>query len=114
MTEDRAEKRRFPRLPSENTVLVKKLGTGPLEEFAKTRVVGLGGCSFASDTALEPEARIEMYIAVSGKVVMALARVADLRTGEDGKTLVGVEFLEISPEDREVLERLLAASASGA
>ncbi len=107
-----AEQRRFPRIPSENTVLVKKTGDGAEEGFAKTKVMGLGGCSFVTDTALAPEERVEVYIAVSGKVVIALGRVAWTAPRPDGQLEVGIEFQEITEEDRRVVETLFAPSTA--
>lgn len=101
-----AEQRRFPRIPSENTVLVKSAGDGAEEGFAKTTVMGLGGCSFVTDTPLQAEERVEVYIAVHGKVVVALGRVAWTAERPDGKREAGVEFLEITEEDRRVVEDL--------
>lgn len=103
-----AEQRRFPRIPSENTVLVKKTGEGAEEGFAKTIVMGLGGCSFVTDTPLDPEERVEVFIAVSGKVVVALGRVAWTSERPDGRLDVGFEFQEITEEDRLVVEGLFA------
>ncbi len=106
-----AEQRRFPRIPSENTVLVKRAGEGAEEGFAKTTVMGLGGCSFVTDTALDPEERVEVYIAVSGKVVVALGRVVWTAPRLDGRLDVGIEFQEITEEDRRVVEALFAPAS---
>lgn len=100
------EQRRFPRIPSENTVLVKSAGEGAEEGFARTTVMGLGGCSFVTDTPLQPEERVEVYIAVRGKVVVALGRVVWTAEREDGRREAGIEFLEITDEDRQVVEDL--------
>lgn len=105
------EKRRFPRIPSENTVLVKRTGDGGDEGFAKTTVMGLGGCSFVTETPLEPEERVEVFVAVSGKVVVALGRVAWTAVRPDGRLEVGIEFLEITEEDRQVVEGLFLSPA---
>ncbi len=103
-----AEQRRFPRIPSENTVLVKRAGEGAEESFAKTAVMGLGGCSFVTDTPLSPGERVDIYIAVSGKVVIALGRVVWAAQRPDGRLEVGIEFQEITEEDRRVVEGLFA------
>lgn len=109
-----AEQRRFPRIPSENTVLVKKAGDGAEEGFAKTTVMGLGGCSFVTDTPLAAEERVEVYIAVSGKVVVALGRVVWTSDRPGDQRDVGIEFLEITDEDRRVVEGLFAPPAQDA
>lgn len=107
-----AELRRFPRIPAENTVLVKKIGDRAEEGFAKTKVMGLGGCCFVTDTLFAPEEHVEIFIAVSGKVVVALGRVVWTADRPDGRHDVGVEFQEISDEDRRVVEGLFAPPGS--
>lgn len=103
-----AEQRRFPRIPSENTVLVKRVGEDTEEGFAKTTVMGLGGCSFVTDTPLAADERVDVFIAVSGKVVVALGRVVWVTPRPDGRLDAGIEFVEITEEDRRVVEGLFA------
>ncbi|MDW7711939.1 MAG: PilZ domain-containing protein [Deferrisomatales bacterium] len=103
---DPGAKRRFPRIPSENAVLIKKLGPEESEGFAKTRVVGLGGCMFVSDERLGVDSCLDLLISVRGRVVKTRGRVAyEVDTG-GGELEVGVEFLEISPHDRAILQEL--------
>ncbi|GAB4261278.1 MAG: hypothetical protein Kow0092_10700 [Deferrisomatales bacterium] len=106
MTEHYSVKRRFPRIPSENAVLVKKLGPEAVEGFAKTRVVGLGGCMFVSDEPLGVGAYLDLLISVRGRVVKSLGRVVYERPKSAETIEVGVEFIQISPDDREVIESL--------
>src|ERR1700712_1696148 len=44
--------RRFPRTPAEHAVMVRLLGGPRFEGFAKTRVIGLGGCMFVNRESL--------------------------------------------------------------
>lgn len=106
MPEQPPNKRRFPRISSEHTVLVKKLGPEVTETFVKTRQVGLGGCMFINEAPLEAGTIIEMLISVNLRVVTALARVVYEIPNADGGSQIGVEFVEISPADREVIEGL--------
>jgi len=110
MPEDYPEKRRFPRISSDNPVLVTKLGPETLERFARTRVVGLGGCMFVADASYGVGSAVEMLISVKGQVVRARARVAWESPTPDGKTEVGVEFLAIDDVDRRTLEQLFVTS----
>lgn len=103
---DPSVKRRFPRIPSENAVLVKKLGPADMEGFAKTRVVGLGGCMFVSDEPLGVDAYLDLLISVRGRVVKTRGRVVYEIPREGDEVEVGVEFLEISPHDRDIIEEL--------
>ncbi len=99
-------KRRFPRIPSENAVLIKKLGFEELEGFAKTRVVGLGGCMFVSDEPFGVDAYLDLLISVRGRVVKTRGRVAYEIDKGGGEWEVGGEFLDISPPDRTILQAL--------
>ena len=108
MPEKFAEKRRFPRIPAEHTVLVKKLGGEAVEEFGKTRVVGLGGCCFTSDAPIGIGSAIEVLISVGGRVVKARGKVIYEKFREEAKLEVGMEFVTIDPRDRQILESLLS------
>jgi|YNPNPStandDraft_1061719.scaffolds.fasta_scaffold04000_4 c-di-GMP-binding flagellar brake protein YcgR len=99
-------KRRFPRVPSEHAVLVKKLAPEVHEDFARTRVMGLGGCMFVSSEPLGVGSPVEILISVKDQVIKAQARVVWENPTEAGTVEIGVEFLHISPEDRAAIERL--------
>jgi c-di-GMP-binding flagellar brake protein YcgR len=101
------ESRRFPRMPSQNAVLVKETSEGGGEAFVPTRTLSYGGCSFLSQVALEPKSILELLISVDHRVITARATVVYSRLGEDSRYEVGVEFLEVNPKDREVLAGLL-------
>jgi len=106
VSEEYREKRRFPRIPAEHAVLVKKLGTDETEEFAKTRSVGLGGCMFHSDAALGLGSGVELLISVRGGVVKVHARVVYEIPKDDGGVQVGVEFLRMATGDLKLLQTL--------
>jgi hypothetical protein len=106
--DEEQSRRRFPRIPSANAVLVKKVGEEGLEGFAKTRTIGMGGCGFRSEERLEPGSVLELLISVSRSVLRSKARVVYEKCLDDGAWEVGVEFLELDPEDRKVLEKLLS------
>ncbi len=97
--------RRFPRIPSENPVFVKKLDDENVGAFGKTQEVGLGGCMFTNDEVLGPGSVLMMFISVQGRVLEAKVRVVYERPKGD-KFEVGVEFLEMDPVEKNVLERL--------
>ena len=101
--------RRFPRVPAEHAVLVRLLGGPRFEGFAKTRVIGLGGCMFVNRESLGYGSLMELLISVSGRVIRADARVAyEVPKGKEHQ--VGVEFLRLAPSDRELLSSLIARS----
>jgi hypothetical protein len=105
MPETYANQRRFPRIPSENPVFVKKLQDDTVGAFSKTREVGLGGCMFISDEAWGSGTLLNMFISVQGRVLEAKARVVYERP-HGPQFDMGVEFIEIDPVERVVLERL--------
>lgn len=106
--------RRFPRIGSENAVLVKKIAPDRAEGFVKTRVVGLGGCMFVTDELLGVGALVELLIAVSGRIVKASGRVVYEIPKESQTIEVGIEFLELEDSDRKVIEGLFSSPTSEA
>ncbi len=107
MSEPYAVQRKFPRIPSENAVLVRKLGPEAVEGFAKTRVVGLGGCMFVSDEPVGVDSYLDILISVRGRVVKAQGKVVYERPTRGQEFEVGVEFVGITPHDREIIEGLI-------
>jgi len=107
MEQQSQSRRRFPRVPSENVVLFQKLETGSEEELAKTKVVGLGGCMFVSETPVSNGSLIELLISVAGKVVKTW-------TKEEApqEFHVGVEFVKLSQGDRHILSKLFGERSS--
>ncbi|HVS01984.1 MAG TPA: PilZ domain-containing protein [Thermoanaerobaculia bacterium] len=99
--------RRFPRIPATLTVLVTRLRDRPQDSFGRTHTMGGGGCGFITAEPLEEGAFIEMMISVRPHAIQATARVAYQHDRDDGLYEVGVEFLELSPGDRKLLDGLL-------
>lgn len=92
MGDEHGGRRKFPRIPSENPVLVNRLGDEALEAVTKTRVVGLGGCMFASPEPFGMGSLLQMLVTVEGAVVDCLARVV-YELDRDSHFEIGVEFL---------------------
>jgi c-di-GMP-binding flagellar brake protein YcgR len=89
------EDRRFPRLPSHLSVLVRNVEEGGVEELAHTTAIALGGCSFVSNEQVAKGARLEILIALENDVIKAQARAVYDRPLDDGRREVGVEFLDL-------------------
>ena len=102
-----SNQRRFPRIPAHNVVLVTKVEGEELDSFVKTSSVGMGGCGFVSDKRLGVGSVIELMISVRPRVVKAQGRVVHENPRDDGKTLIGIEFIDLDPADRQVIEQLL-------
>ena len=105
MMEEQVKRRRYPRIPSENAVLVKMLGSEVSEGFAKTFSVGLGGCMFLNTESIGVGAYLDLLISVRGTVAKAMAKVV-YELPDDNGYQVGVEFIQISDADRRLLEIL--------
>ena len=103
------DQRRFPRLASSLAVLATRLGEPPREELGRTRVVGLGGCSFLSRERFEVGSALELLITLGRDVIRSRVRVVYENPAEDGWE-VGVEFLELSPADRQRLASIFDGS----
>jgi hypothetical protein len=95
---------------AENVVLVRRLEGDPVEGFTKTRVMGLGGCMLISDEPLGVESPLEVLLSFAGRVVRTRGRVAYENPNGFEEYEVGVEFLELDPDDREYLRRFLAGA----
>jgi c-di-GMP-binding flagellar brake protein YcgR len=104
LDESNEKRRRFPRIASENVVLVRDGAAADAERLGKTRALGLGGCSFVTDHPPRIGAFIELLLSLGGRVVTTRSRVIyEIASGD--RREIGVEFLEIDRADREHLER---------
>jgi hypothetical protein len=105
-------RRRFPRIHSENAVFVKKLGSESEEGFAKTRSLGPGGCMFVNPEPLGVGSVIEIPIHTRDHVIQAVGRVVyEKENGRSGYE-VGLEFGAISLEDQKLLHKLFGAQGT--
>src|SRR5947209_19791712 len=87
--------RRFPRLASHHSLLVKKLGAEALEEFGHTTTIARGGCCFIAAESLGTGATLDLLMTVDHEVLHTRARVVYERPSDDGQLEVGVEFLNL-------------------
>ena len=100
--------RRFPRIPTTSTVLVAQVDGREVDQFARTRTVGLGGCGFVYPEALANGTIVELMIATRPVAIKTLARAVYARPLPDGTGFeIGVEFLALAPEHKRALEDLL-------
>ncbi|HSK76354.1 MAG TPA: PilZ domain-containing protein [Thermoanaerobaculia bacterium] len=103
-----AKSRRFTRVKAEHAVMVRLLGTQRFEEFARTRILGPGGCMFVSEESLGFGSLMELSIALQGRVLKTDSRVVYEISKSPTEHQVGVEFLRIAPADRAFLESFIA------
>jgi c-di-GMP-binding flagellar brake protein YcgR len=111
MAEEPRAFRRFPRIPAEDAVLVRRLGAEGPEVMAVTRSVSSGGCMFVHQERLGVGTSVELLISVPGRVIKAQGRIVWENERASGEVEIGVEFLRITPEDRRALEATIATEA---
>jgi len=109
-----AETRRFPRASCQHSALVRLLGDRRSEEFARTQVLGLGGCQLVAEDGLGDGSEMELLIALGGRVVKTDARVVYQRRRSDQRHEIGVEFLQLTPADRDLIGWAVALARSEA
>ncbi|MBI5441268.1 MAG: PilZ domain-containing protein [Deltaproteobacteria bacterium] len=106
MAQDYVVRRRYARIASQNPILVRKLGDCEPDGFARTQVMGLGGCMFVSAISWGVGTFVEMLLSVRGKLAKLQARIVYEQPREDLTFEIGVEFVEIPSLDRNVIENL--------
>ena len=98
--------RRFPRITTQTSVLVRKLGGNIRGELSTTLVMGKGGCSFINAQPQGAGSELYLSILVGLDVVEARVRVVYDRPQEDGTFEIGVEFLEVAKRDEPLLNTI--------
>jgi PilZ domain len=104
---DFLNKRRFPRIPSQHALLVRRLADESSEALARTETMGGGGCMFVHEGPLGIGSHVELLISVRGTVVKAGGHVAWESARDDGRYEIGVAFSEVSEQDQGIIEALL-------
>ena len=107
MPEPASNRRRFPRLPLYNPVLVKTFGGASEESLVRIRSVSLGGCKFLHGESLGKGALLDLLISLGETVIEAKGQVVYEIPREDGTVEIGVEFLEVPEADRATLAAAL-------
>jgi len=100
------QRRRYPRIPSKNAVLVRKLGPEAVEDLGKTRTVGLGGCGLTSEESFGVGSLVEVLISIERRVVKAQAEVAYEKEAF-GCFDIGLKFRHLHEDDAAALRQLL-------
>jgi hypothetical protein len=101
-------RRRFPRVSSDNAVLVMRQGDGGREHFGKLHSLGAGGCGFTTEERLGVGATLGLLIAFPQGTARAGARVVYERPSVRSPGVeVGVEFTSLSVNDRALITGVL-------
>lgn len=107
---DQAEHRRYPRFPAKHTALLRTIDA-EAEGFGRTNVVSIGGCGVLTREEIPPGVAVELLMTIDRRVVQVVGRTVYARPVEDGRTEIGVEFLDVADEDVELLRDTLESSA---
>lgn len=100
--------RRFPRIPVETPVLVRRQEDDP-GAFSTAHCLGGGGCMFRHRERLGVGEKLVVTIAVQDGFIEAPAKVVYANPTEGGYD-IGIEFLHLSELDRAALDELLAGA----
>jgi hypothetical protein len=96
-------RRQFPRIPTENLVMIHRLGPSEEPETATARQIGLGGLMISSNESLGVDSYLRLKIAVEAEEIEAMGRVVWERPGEDGGFDIGVAFISIDTPNSDTL-----------
>jgi len=108
MTQNRPSRRRFPRIPSQYDVGVRRVEEQKgIPMVSTVDDVGAGGCRFMSKETFGVNSLLWLTILPKKGIVEARARVVYEMPSKGNTFEIGVEFLEISPRDRAELEKLV-------
>jgi hypothetical protein len=107
---DYSRQRRFPRIASQNPVMVTRSDDEHVGSLTLTQTLSVGGCLAITDEKLGNGATVKVVISVHGQVVEALGRVVYEARRKDGRFDAGIEFLRLPALDRVVIERLFESA----
>ena len=99
--------RRFSRVSSHCTVLVRSLTQAGIEEFAHTKTLGLGGCAIVADEEVPLDTILELLMTLDHQVIQARGRVVYDRPMDDGRHEIGLEFTHVDDDYRDMIESFL-------
>jgi hypothetical protein len=106
--------RRYPRIPSKQSIVVRKIG-GPIQgRLATTESMGLGGCCFAHEEPHPEGQTLYLSILIGHELAQARVRVVYCRDRDVGGYEVGVEFAEVPQRDLDLIRGLISGPAEAA
>ena len=105
-TPGQAPVRRYPRMAAEYVIAYRRNLPGGGEaaaQFSRTQTLGLGGLMFEAEQALEHGETLQMEIVLGEQTIKATGVVLYVDRQDDGPWRNGVQFTEISEDDRDAL-----------
>ena len=98
--------RRYPRMAGEYVVAYRRRLPGGDEataQFSRTRTLGLGGLMFESEQPLEHGEALRLEVVFGDRTIKAAGVVVYVDRRDNGPWQNGVQFTEISEDDRDAL-----------
>ncbi|MCG6949419.1 MAG: PilZ domain-containing protein [Acidobacteria bacterium] len=102
-------RRQFPRVPSEDVVMIHRLGPAEEEEQTTARQIGLGGLMISSVESLGVDSYLRLKLTIEAEEVEATGRVVWEKPAEDGSFDVGIAFISIDAAHADTIMQKLAA-----
>lgn len=100
--------RRYPRVLSENIISIRKLtGSDQGTTMLTSKVVGLGGIMFETKKRIKVGERLELTLLAGIEALKIIVRVVWAKEIKNNIRQVGVEFQNISEEERTKILDLL-------
>jgi len=107
-----SSRRQYPRISSENVVMIHRIGPAEQAEMATARQIGLGGLMISSVESLGVDSYLRLTMTIDHEVVEATGRVVWERSASDGAFDVGVAFVSIdSAHSDTILAQMAQAEA---
>lgn len=101
------ERRRYFRLPSRVVAMVRIPGSGKPPVYTRTASVALGGCGLRADCGFEPGQEVQIDFEGEYGVVTVQGCIAYSEPLPRGIYKIGVEFVDVSPDQRQALSHLI-------
>lgn len=98
--------RRYPRMAADFVVAFRRKlpdGSESDPQFSRTLTLGLGGLMFESDQPLDREDTLRVDIVLGEQTIVATGVVVYVDRQDGGPWKVGVQFTDITEEDRDTL-----------
>ena len=105
-------RRQYPRVPTENVVMIHRIGPAEEKEMATALQIGLGGLMISSVESLGVDSYLRLAITIDNEVVEATGRVVWEKPTDDGAFDVGVAFVSIDSAHSETIMAQMAQAAS--
>jgi hypothetical protein len=112
MPRSHPERRRFPRFPLNNPLLLKTEGGYAPGVTAYTLDVSAGGCKLVHDSPIAAGSNVDLVISAGGRSIRASGRVVYDLPLRSARFQAGVEFLRLDLGNRAALEALLRERAA--